>query len=305
MLKKLLAVLKRLGIRPAVAQDYLSAFPTNAGQQPKITPSSRTPNSPLPRRWPCDFAEPTAGPRRHNKEPVRSWWSPARASFSPAPKENTLTGTASSLLIPSVRSRIPTSGPLSKIMKGTCPTSTATSNVTVGIGHLVPSLGAAQAIAFVNKFTELPGTPDEIAKDFEFARTLGSALASDYEDPTILRLAAGEVDRLFDDDFIVHVAVAENFFSLDFLPHPVQIALFDLAFQTGGNLTKGKYRDLHPALERRDWARAGKEMDVNRPPTPARNAARLAKAQEALAFDFFYTTDPAKTEPLLNHLLKL
>ena len=117
--------------------------------------------------------------------------------------------------------------------------------------------------------------------------------------------APGEADRLFDADFIVHLAVAESFFSLDFLPHPVQIALFDLAFQTGGNLTANGYPKLHPALERRDWARAGKEMDVNRPSTPARNAARLAKSQEALAFDFFFTTDPAKPEPLLDHLLKL
>ena len=46
-------------------------------------------------------------------------------------------------------------------------------------------------------------------------------------------------------------------------------------------------------------------MDVNLPPDPARNAARLAKSQEALAFDFYYTTDPAKSEPLLDHLIKL
>ncbi len=38
MLKKLLAVLKRLGIRPAIAQDYLNGFPSRPGQQPKITP---------------------------------------------------------------------------------------------------------------------------------------------------------------------------------------------------------------------------------------------------------------------------
>ena len=38
MLKKLLAVLKRLGIRPAIVQDYLGGFPTRPGQQPKITP---------------------------------------------------------------------------------------------------------------------------------------------------------------------------------------------------------------------------------------------------------------------------
>jgi len=188
-------------------------------------------------------------------------------------------------------------------------------NVTVGIGHLVPNLGAAQAIAFVNKFTGLPGTPDEIAQDFEFARTLGSDLASDYEDPTILRLAPGEVDRLFDDDFVVHLPLADNYFSLDFLPHPVQIARFDLAFQIGGprtdaswkkrGLQAGAYVKLHPALGRRDWNRAGREMDVNFPfTTTARNNARLAKSVEALKFDFFFTTDPAKTEPLLKQLLK-
>ncbi len=43
-------------------------------------------------------------------------------------------------------------------------------------------------------------------------------------------------------------------------------------------------------------------MDVNDPPDPARNAARLRKATEALAFDFFFTTDPAKPEPLPDHL---
>ncbi|MCH8112301.1 MAG: hypothetical protein IH905_10185 [Proteobacteria bacterium] len=35
MLKKLLAILKRLGIRPAIVQDYLGGFPTRPGQQPK------------------------------------------------------------------------------------------------------------------------------------------------------------------------------------------------------------------------------------------------------------------------------
>ena len=47
-------------------------------------------------------------------------------------------------------------------------------------------------------------------------------------------------------------------------------------------------------------------MDVNVPFTKkARNNARLAKSVEALKFDFFFTTDPAKTEPLLDHLMKL
>lgn len=56
-------------------------------------------------------------------------------------------------------------------------------------------------------------------------------------------------------------------------------------------------------MDKAPGGRAGAEMDVNLPPDPARDAARLAKATEALAFDFFFTTDPAKTETLLDHLL--
>ena len=317
MLKKLLAVLKRLGIRPAVAQDYLSAFPTHAGPQPKITPKFEAAQLAITKAMAVRF----------------------RRAFGWAPPPNLGTG---SVLVVAGKGIILTdrkgkhinrhgkllTHPVRKITnsdvrsfvennEGTVPHlyGDRRGNVTVGIGHLVPSLGAAQAIAFVNKHTGLPGTPDEIAKDFEFARTLGSDLASDYEDPTILRLAPGEVGRMFDDDFIVHAALAESFFSLDFLPHPVQIALFDLAFQVGGPRTRptgqktglqvAAYKNLHPALGRRDWNRAGREMDVNRPPTTARNNARFAKSVEALTFDFFFTTDPAKSEPLLDHLLKL
>ncbi len=50
-------------------------------------------------------------------------------------------------------------------------------------------------------------------------------------------------------------------------------------------------------------SRAEAGMDVNKPPDPTRNAARLRMAMEALTFDFFFTTDPTKTEPLLDHLL--
>ncbi len=44
-------------------------------------------------------------------------------------------------------------------------------------------------------------------------------------------------------------------------------------------------------------------MDVNDPPDPARNAARLKEASKALSSSSYFTTDPAKTETLLDHLL--
>ncbi len=36
-----------------------------------------------------------------------------------------------------------------------------------------------------------------------------------------------------------------------------------------------------------------------------RNTARLTKASEAVMPNSYFTTDPAKTEALLDHLLKL
>ena len=109
-------------------------------------------------------------------------------------------------------------------------------------------------------------------------------------------------------DFNSHIQIADAFFPLDQLPQPVQIALFDLAFQVGGGtgLIKGKtYTDLQDALRRRDWARAGKEMDVNKPNVDTqRNLARLNEASRAATPNSYFTTDPAKTESLLDHLLK-
>ncbi len=47
-------------------------------------------------------------------------------------------------------------------------------------------------------------------------------------------------------------------------------------------------------------------MDVNQPLVDSRrNKARQSEATKALAFDFYFTTAPEKTEPLLNHLLNL
>lgn len=46
-------------------------------------------------------------------------------------------------------------------------------------------------------------------------------------------------------------------------------------------------------------------MDVNQPLVDTRrNLARLTEASKAATPRSYFTTDPAKTEPLLDHLLK-
>ena len=305
MLKKLLAKLKRLGIRPAVVQDYLGGFPTRPGQQPKITPKFTRAQLVIANAMAVRFrrAYGWAPPPKQGTGSVLV--AAGKGIILADPKGKPVTRPGKVLLHPVRRITSSDVRPFVEQNEGNVPHLYGDSrgNVTVGIGHLVPDLGAAQAIALINKFTGVPATPDEVARDFEIARTLGSELASDYEDPTILRLGPGEADRLFEVDFIVHFSAADNFYSMEFLPAPVQIGLFDLAFQRGGPALVAEYVDLGGALRRRDWSRAGREANAKQ--TPNRNAARQQKFQEALAFDFYFTTAPAKLESLLDHLMKL
>ncbi|MCH8112026.1 MAG: hypothetical protein IH905_08770 [Proteobacteria bacterium] len=130
--------------------------------------------------------------------------------------------------------------------------------------------------------------------------------ASYFDSLTELELSQADIDSLVQADFKTHIQIADAFFSLDTLPQPVQIALFDLAFQVGAGagrgLTVAKYPKLHAALARRDWVRAGAEMNVKS--DVRRNSARLTEASKAATPHSYFTTDPAKTEQLLDHLLK-
>ena len=55
-------------------------------------------------------------------------------------------------------------------------------------------------------------------------------------------------------------------------------------------------------MDKASGNRAGKEMNVQNDAT--RNTARLTEASKAVTSSSYFTTNPAKTEPLLNHLLK-
>ena len=178
--------------------------------------------------------------------------------------------------------------------------------MTIGNGHAIFQPQGAHRLPSVRRDTGAPATQAEIDKDYNAVFGITNYKASYFASLTELKLSQADIDSLLQTDFTKHIKIADAFFPLDQLPQPVQIALFDLAFQVGGNLTFREYPNLHPALSRRDWARAGAEMDVNHPIVDTRrNLARLTEASKALAFDFFFTTDPAKSEPLLDHLMKL
>ena len=89
MLKKLLAILKRLGIRPAIVQDYLGGFPTRPGQQPKITPKFTSAQLAIATALTVRSRQTYGWAPPPKQEQGRSWWPPARELFSPAPREST------------------------------------------------------------------------------------------------------------------------------------------------------------------------------------------------------------------------
>ncbi len=314
MLKKLLAKLKRLGIRPAIIQDYLSGFPTRPGQQPKITPKFTS----------AQLAIATALTVRSRQN----------YGWAPPPKQGTgsvlvvagkgiiLTGptgkhvTRPSKFLPMPVSMITLSDAFNFTFanEGNVPHMYADSIgvVTVGIGHAIFQPQGAHRLPFARKDTGTAATQAEIDKDYNAVDGITNHKASFFASLTDLELSQADIDSLVQADFNTHNQIADAFFSLDQLPQPVQIALFDLAFQVGRDTNAGtglikgkKYTKLQDALRRRDWARAGAEMDVNQPLVDTRrNLARLNEASMAATPRSFFTTDPAKTEALLDHLLK-
>ncbi len=311
MLKKLLAKLKRLGIRPAIVQDYLSGFPSRPGQQPKITPKFTSAQLAIA-----------------NALTVRSR---QNYGWAPPPKQGTgsvLVVAGKGIILTDPKGKHVTRPskvlpmPVSKITladafsftfanEGRIPHMYADSIgvVTVGIGHAIFRPQGAHRLPFVRKDTGAPATQAEIDKDYNAVVGIANHVANFFDPLTELELSQADIDSLVQADFNTHIQIADAFFPLDQLPQPVQVALFDLAFQVGRATGRGKglikgttYPALQDALRRRDWARAGQEMDVKS--DVRRNNARLTEASIATTPRSYFTTDPAKTEPLLDHLLK-
>lgn len=308
MLKKLLAKLKRLGIRPAIVQDYLGRFPTRPGQQPKITPKFTSAQLAIANaltvrsRQTYGWAPPPTTPATGSVLVVAG-----KGIVLTGPKGQPVTRPSKFLPMPVSKITLADAFSFTFGNEGRVPHMYADSGgvVTVGIGHAIFQPQGAHRLPFVRKDTGAAATQAEIDKDYNAVDGITNHVARFFDSLTELELSQADIDSLVQADFNTHIQIADAFFSLDQLPQPVQIALFDLAFQVGGGkgLIKGTtFPALQDALRRRDWARAGAEMNVKS--DVRRNNARLTEASRASTPRSYFTTDPAKTEPLLDHLLK-
>lgn len=149
--------------------------------------------------------------------------------------------------------------------------------VTVGVGNMLPTAAAAQALGFVDRVSLKPATAEAIATDFDtVTKQMKGLNAVAYKVHTKLDLPAVAIDTLLDariDEF--KVEVKGKFPKFDTYPLTVQFALLDLAFNLGTNGLVTKFPSLKKAVEAEDWAKAATES--NRPQVSAARNATVKK----------------------------
>jgi GH24 family phage-related lysozyme (muramidase) len=144
--------------------------------------------------------------------------------------------------------------------------------VTVGIGNMLPSVSAAQALPFVDRTTNNAATAVQIAADYAAVAAQPQAKAARFYRPfTKVDLPNVKIEELFRsrvDEFVDQLKAAYPDF--DTYPDGAKLALLDMAFNMGTGKLKSltEWPKLNAAIGKKDWATAAAQC--NRPDANAR-----------------------------------
>ena len=144
------------------------------------------------------------------------------------------------------------------------------SRVTVGIGNMLPSVTAAQALAFIDRTTKNAATQEQSKPSSRRFRG-GSRLASETNrEHTKLDLPDVAVNLLFKGRVAEFTRQLTSYFpDYSTFPDPAQLAILDMAFNLGAAALNTKWPSLKRVLAQ-DWAEA--EKPCSRPQAqPSRN----------------------------------
>jgi len=131
------------------------------------------------------------------------------------------------------------------------------SNVTVGVGLMLPDLATACALAFVDA-TGSPLAPADIAAEFDRVSALAPAMEPQfYHAPSSPQLPQAVIaDKLSGVLTGFEATVRTGLPGYDALPDSVKMALLDMAYNLGPEgLLKG-YPKMLQAVETGNWAEA-------------------------------------------------
>ncbi len=137
--------------------------------------------------------------------------------------------------------------------------------ITVGVGHLLKDLSAAQKLNFIHQTTGKKATKDEIKNDFESIKKSPAGLfASLYKKNTKLKLAPLTIDQLTDN----HIDSFERelnqiYGTVEFIRFPtgVKLALFDMIFNLGMTKLRNGFPNFNKSVKAKDWLNASKECN--------------------------------------------
>ena len=129
--------------------------------------------------------------------------------------------------------------------------------VTVGVGHLLATVDAAQKLPFLNQSGQSVSA-EEIAKEYTFLQTQpGNKLAKFYQPLTKLYLSDEAIDHLTDKHIESFYGELKRIYSdFDDFPSSVKLATFDLIFNLGMTQLKKKWPKFNACVAKKDWSAA-------------------------------------------------
>lgn len=154
--------------------------------------------------------------------------------------------------------------------------------VTVGVGHMLADVQAAQVLGFRNRASGEPATPEEIENAFNTVKQQPPGrIASRYQTCTDLELPMEEIDAQLDrhiDDF--ETTLRGHFRDYDQFPPEARQALLDMAFNLGSSGLLKKFPKLVANARARNWEGCAVECE-RRGIGDARNEATRALFNKA------------------------
>ena len=127
----------------------------------------------------------------------------------------------------------------------------AVQNVTVGVGHMIPSANDAVLLGFIDG-DESTVTEDEIMNGWNYVKASGKPYKT-------LILPSDTIDSLLLKDIAIFYPVLIQTFSLfESYPEPARLALYDMVFNLGGFR---KFPRFKSAVQDQNWTLAAQECN--------------------------------------------
>jgi len=135
--------------------------------------------------------------------------------------------------------------------------------VTVGIGHLISSVDAAQKLNFIHTEDHQKASANDIKTDYDTVKKQTKGLLSgNYKKYTTLQLGKTDIDALTTmhiDSFEKELNIIYGSTAFASYPAEVRLALFDMIFNLGMTTLKNSFPKFNEKIKAEDWIGAAIE----------------------------------------------